>query len=110
MKPYFAFSQAQKPVMEASAKRTGWPFTSAKVCIPASGWAISTWGSLCIVAMTAFAGAFAAARFRTMKLLEPIPMSMELVASSCGTFTDGPPWIMVTSRPRFRYSPVASAS
>ena len=45
-----------------------------------------------------------------MKLLEPMPMSMALVASSCGTFTAGPPWMMVTSRPRFLYSPVARAS
>ena len=42
-------------------------------------------------AATAFTGAPSRARFMTMKLLEPMPMSTAPAASSCGTFTPGPP-------------------
>ena len=45
-----------------------------------------------------------------MKLLEPSPSSTAPEATSSGTFTVGPPWMMRTSRPRLAYSPVASAS
>ncbi len=83
---------------------------SAMDRMPWSGWAISTCGSFCMKAATAFTGAFSWARFSTMKLLEPMPRSTAWLARSWGTFTLGPPWTMVTSSPRFLYSPVATAS
>ena len=83
---------------------------SASEAMPWPGWAISTCGSDCIEAITALAGACTAARFSTMKLFDPTPMSMAPVAKSWGTLTAGPPWMIRTSSPRFLYSPSASAS
>ncbi len=83
---------------------------SASDLIPASGWASSTCGSFCMKAATALTGAPALARFMTMKLLEPSPSSTAPEATSSGTLTVEPPWMMCTSRPRLAYSPVARAS
>lgn len=60
-------------------------------------------------AATAFTGTPSCARFMTMKLLEPMPSSTAFEARSWGTFTPDPPCTIVTSRPRFAYSPEASA-
>ena len=60
-------------------------------------------------AVAAFTGTFSWARFMTMKLFEPIPMSTAPAARSCGTFEPGPPCTICTLRPRLAYSPDASA-
>ena len=109
VKPYLAFSQTQKAVTEASDSRIGWPFRSAMVSMPGSGWAISTCGSFCMKAATAFTGAPSWARFRTMKLLEPMPSLDRAGGQQLGHVHAGPPWMIFTSRPRLAYSPVASA-
>ena len=45
-------------------------------------------------------GAPSATRFRGMKLLVPMPSSTAPDASSWGTFTPGPPWMIWTFRLR----------
>ena len=106
VKPYLAFSQTQKAVTEASDSRIGWPFMSAsvfdarvrvgdqhlRVLLEEGRHRLHRHAPRC-------------ARFMTMKLLEPTPMSTAPAASSWGTFTPGPPWTMFTSRPRLAYSP-----
>ena len=110
VRPNFAFSQTHTPVSEASDSSIGWPFMSARLFTPASGWAMSTHGSFCMAAITAFTGTCSSARLSATKLLEPMPMSAAPDASSCGTLELGPPCRIVTSSPRFAYSPVARAS
>ena len=99
-KPNFDFSQGQKLVVAAVEIRIGLPFMSASELMSRRGWLISTCGSFWNTAITAFSGKFCRAMFSEMKLLEPMPKSAAPDSSNCGTFTSGPPWMMVTSSPR----------
>jgi len=73
---------------------------SASELISRRGWLISTCGSFWKIAITARTGTPVLTMLSEMKLLEPMPKSAALPASSCGTFTAGPPWMIFTSSQR----------
>ena len=86
--------------MVAADISTGLPRMSAREFISRRGCDISTCGSFWKIAITARTGTPVRTMFNEIKLLEPMPKSAAPPASSCGTFTSGPPWMIFTSRPR----------
>ena len=98
--PNLARSHGQKALMVADDTSTGLPRMSAKELMSRRGCDISTCGSFWKIAITARTGTPVRNMFKEIKLLEPMPKSAAPPASSWGTFTSGPPWMIFTFSPR----------